>query len=109
MSREYENSFGPGFDGSELAYADWRQTSRTFVVSCDEAVSTYGLFPDQKARSGPWSSDERYNRKFFADGVYVGAGGALVNITQYVDKRTGAPMIEEDVSFFAVGTCRKTD
>jgi hypothetical protein len=109
MSRGYENSFGPGFPDSEKAYSDWKQTSKTFVASCEDAVSKYGLFPDQKSRTGTWSNDEQYNRKFYdvSSGAYLGTGGALINISQYVDKQTDSPMIEPDVSFYAVGDCRK--
>ncbi len=106
ISLNFIASFGPGFEGSEQVFADWTNTSKTFVVSCDEGMNSYGLFSGEKGKTGPWKAGS--NRKFYdTSGNYIGEGGALITVTQYVDKATGAPMVEPNVFYPAVGYCQK--
>jgi hypothetical protein len=106
ISLNYIASFGPGFENSEQVFADWTNTSKTFVVSCDEGMNSYGLFSGEKGKSGPWKAGS--NRKFYdTSGNYIGEGGALITVTQYMDKATGAPMVEPNVFYPAVGYCQK--
>nr|BDT27734.1 hypothetical protein BHI3_12000 [Bacteriovorax sp. HI3] len=106
ISLNFIASFGPGFDGSEQVFADWTNTSKTFIVSCDEGMNSYGLFSGEKGKTGPWKAGS--NRKFYdTSGNYIGEGGALITVTQYVDKATGAPMVEPNIFYPAVGYCQK--
>lgn len=106
ISINFIASFGPGFEGSEQVFADWTNTSKTFIVSCDEGMNSYGLFAGEKGKSGPWKAGS--NRKFYdTSGKYIGEGGALITVTQYVDKATGAPMVEPNIFYPAVGYCQK--
>ena len=104
MSLNFMNSFGPGFDGSEQIFAEWTNTSKEFVVSCDEALN-YGLFSSEKGKTGAWKISS--NRKFYdTSGNFVGEGGAYIRVTQYVDK-SGNPMVEPNIFYPAVGYCQK--
>jgi hypothetical protein len=104
MSNEFVNSFGPGFPASELAFARWTLVIvGPWVVSCDEAVSKYGLFGGDKTHLGDWAKNS--NRDFYDDNKFIGSGGAAIHTTQWIDKATGSPMVEPSLSFDAIGYC----
>ncbi len=104
MSNEFVNSFGPGFPDSETAFARWKYVFvGPWVVSCDEAVSKYGLFGGDKAHLGNWA--EGSNRDFYDDKKFIGSGGAAIHTTQWIDKATGNAMVEPSISFDAIGYC----
>lgn len=105
MSNEFVNSFGPGFPASESAFSRWTYVVvGPWVVSCDEAVSKYGLFGGDKAHLGNWAEDS--NRDFYDDKKFIGSGGAAIRTTQWIDKATGSAMVEPNLFFDAIGYCR---
>ncbi|MDO9184339.1 MAG: hypothetical protein Q7U04_18130 [Bacteriovorax sp.] len=90
----------------EGSFANWKQvTVGPFVVSCDEAVSKYGLFGGDKNKPGSWTKGS--NREFFDNGKSIGSGGAAIHNSYYVDKVTGEQMTEADINFEAIGYCQK--
>lgn len=104
MSNEFVNSFGPGFPSSESAFARWTNVVvGPWVVSCDEAVSKYGLFGGDKAHLGNWA--EGSNRDFYHDKKFIGSGGAAIHTTQWIDTATGSAMVEPNLFFDAIGYC----
>ena len=103
MSGTVVNSFGPGFENSELAFSNWKYVSSgPVIVTCDELVTKYGF--THLGSTGNWATDS--NRVFYdLDGKLVGSGGAMITINQYVNKLTGQAMTEPDVMFAAIGNC----
>lgn len=104
MTQAYVNSFGPGFENSSQAFADWTYIHKgPTVYSCDDAVSIFGLFGGNRQTLGNWKVGS--NRDFYSDGKYIGSGGVAVSETQWVDKN-GLPMVEKSSNYDAVGYCQ---